>query len=269
MNRKAIGIVILILWMAGVAVLLRRNFGGDINRRLTEAAIRVQPETYYYSLFYRGAKIGAASSAIDTLVAALIDEEYYTGKFPSGDSLAPVSARLRSRMTRGFRLTNISLDLERGGKRVKMSAFVQADTTLVVIDARSADSTAPHIIGLHGPLLPPSLIGVALLLGETTKAGLEDRFIVFNPVDAKPEWHEVRVVGDSLFAVVDSAAQSAAGKWEEAHSDTVRAWRLGGATSSLTIWVDAEGRIVEAAAPNGLRLTRTAFELAFETARTR
>lgn len=269
MNRKAIAIIVLAIWVAGVAVLLRRNFGGDVNRRLTEAAIRVQPATYYYSLSFRGAKIGAASSAIDTLVGALIDEEYYTGRFPSGDSLAPVSARLRSRMTRGFRLTNISLELERGEKRAKMSAFVQEDTTLVVIDGRSADSTTPHIIGLHGPLLPPSLVGIALLLGETPKEGLKDRFIVFNPVDAKPEPREVNVLGDSLFTVVDSAAKSADGKWDEAHSDTVRAWRLGGETSGLTIWLDTEGRIVEVNAPNGLRLTRTAFELAFEKARTR
>src|SRR2546423_3968130 len=148
MRRKAIAGLIILLWIGGVALLLRRNSGGDVDRRLTEAAIRVQPATYYYSLFYRGAKIGAVSSAIDTLVAALIDEEYYTGKFPSRDSLTPVSARLRSRMTRGFRLTNISLDLERPGKRAKMSAFVEADTTLIVIDGRSADSATPHLIGL-------------------------------------------------------------------------------------------------------------------------
>src|SRR5207249_10196054 len=110
---------------------------------------------------------------------------------------------------------------------------------------------------------------VALLLGVAPKAGLKDRFIVFNPVDAKPESREVNVLGDSLFTVVDSAAKSATGKWEMAHSDTVRAWRLGGATSNLTIWVDTEGRIVEAVSPNGLRLTRTAFELAFDKARTR
>jgi len=249
--------------------MLRRSFGGDVDRRLTEAAIRIQPATFYYSLSYRGTKIGAASSAIDTLVAALVSEEYYTGRFPSGDSLAQVSARLRSRLTRGFRLTDISMRLDQSGRSSKMSAFLQGDTTLVVVDGSAADSAAPHIIGLHGPLLPPGLTGVALLLGERPRVGLKQRFIVFNPMEAKPEQHQVRVMADSLFTVVDSARPGAAGTWSAAHSDTVRAWRLGGDTGGLTVWVDAEGRVVEAAAPNGLLLSRTAYELAFDRARGR
>lgn len=247
--------------------MLRRSFRGDVNRRLTEAAIRVQPATFYYSLSYRGAKIGAASSAIDTLVAALVSEEYYTGTFPSGDSLVPVSARLRSRLSRGFRLTDIALRLDRGGRSTKMTGFVQADSTLVVVDDRSADPKTPHIIGLHGPILPPGLVGVVLLLGEQPKVGLAGKFLVFDPTDATPKQQSIRVMADSLFTVVDSAGSEPGGGWNIAHSDTVRAWWLGGDTRGLTIWVDAEGRVVEATSPNGLILRRTAFELAFDKAR--
>lgn len=269
LNRRALSILIVLLWAAGFAWMVRRNLGGDVNRRLTEAAVRVQPATFYYSVSYRGAKIGAAASAIDTLPAALVSEEYYTGSFPSGDSLAPVSARLRSRLSRGFRLTDISVQLDRNGRSSKMSAFVQGDTTLVVIDGNGTDSTKQHIIGLHGPLLPPTLVGIALVLGEKPRTGLGERFVLFDPMAAKPEWHRVRIVAESLFTVVDSAGHGKDGGWSAAHTDTVRAWRLGGDTRGLAVWVDAEGRVVEAAAPNGLLLRRTAYELAFERARVR
>jgi len=269
MNRKGIAVFILLLWLGGIAWLVRRNSGGDANHRLTEAAIRLQPATFYYSLSFRGRKIGAASSAIDTLVSAFVSEEYYTGAFPIGDSLTPVSARLRSRLTRGFRLTDIALKLDVSGRRATVSAFVQGDTTLVVIDGRKPDSATPHIVGLHGPLLPPGLVGVALLLGASPKVGLENRYVIFDPVAARPERDRVRVTADSLFSVVDSAGRGAGGVWSAAHSDTVRGWRLGGDTHGLDVWVDAGGRIVQAAAQNGLLLRRTAYELAFERARTR
>lgn len=266
MTRKALGIAILLLWMAGFAWMARRN-SGDAGRHLTEAALRIQPATFYYAVSYRGAQIGGASSAIDTLVAAVVSEEYFTGRFPSGDALEPVSARLRARMTRGLRLTNVSVQLERGTKRQRMNGFVQSDTTLVVVDGRSADSATPHLTALHGPIIPPALVGIAVLLGEPPRAGRHERIIVFNPLSAKPESRDIRLVRDSLFTVVDSAGLVPDGSWKAAHSDTVRAWKLGGDVSGLTVWVDAEGRVVEAAAPNGLFLRRTAFELAFERAR--
>lgn len=241
--------------------MLRRNSGGDVDRRLTEAAIRIQPATFYYTLSYRGEKIGAAQSAIDTLVAGIIAEDYYVGRFPLGDSLAPVTVRLRARLSRGFRLTDLAMDVERGDRRSKTNGSVQGDTTLVV----TADS-GTHIIALHGPLLTPTLVGLALLLGETPKVGLSGRFVVYNPMDGIPEREEVTVVADSLFSVVDSAGQTGAGTWGAAHRDTVRAWRLERDKKNLLVWVDAQGRLVEASA-GGLVLTRTAFELAFEKAR--
>jgi hypothetical protein len=269
MNRKTIAVAILLLWIAGFGWMMRRNSGGDANRRLTEAAIRIQPATFYYSVYYRGKKIGAASSAIDTLVAAIVSEEYYTGTYPSGDSLVDVSARLQSRMTRGLRLTNISIDLKREGRQSKFSAFVQNDTTLIEMEGPRSDSLSQHVIGLHGALLPPGLIGVAVILGDRANVGHKASFVVFNPMERKPERREVRVLAESLFTVVDSAERSSADQWKVAHSDTVRAWKLADPSGSLIVWVDADGRVVEGSNGNGLTLSRTAFELAFDRAKTR
>jgi hypothetical protein len=268
MNRKTATVLILLLWVAGFVWMMRRNSGGDADRRLTEAAIRVEPATFYYSVFYRGAKIGAASSAIDTLVAGLVSEEFYTGTFPFADSLQIISARLRSSMTRGLRLTNISIELERNGRNSKMSAFVQGDTTLVVVEGSKTDSMAQHVFGLHGTLLPPALIGIALMLGDGAKTGHTADFVVFNPMDRKPERREVRVLAESLFTVVDSAEKSGPA-WVPAHSDTVRAWKVSDEADAVSAWIDAEGRIVEGSAGNAFVIKRTAFELAFDKPRKR
>ena len=267
MNRKIVAGIVILLWAGGFAWMWRRNSGGDVSRRLTEAALRVQPASFYYTLSYRGEKIGAASSAIDTLPSALIAEDYYTGNFPSGDSLVPVSARLRSGLTRAFRLNNISLDLTRNGKTSKSSAFVQADTTLILTDRVSADSAKSHVIALHSALLAPALVPLALMLADDAKTGRSERFVVFNPVSRRPETHRVSIGRDSLFVVTDSASPGAGNTWSAAHSDTVRAWVMGGDTGGVTAWVDRDGRIVEASTANGLLLRRTAYELAFEKAR--
>jgi hypothetical protein len=267
MNRKAIAGAVLLLWAGGFLWMLRRNTGGDVSRRLTEAALRVQPASFYFTLSYRGEKIGAASSVIDTLPATLVAEEYYAGKFPSGDSLISITARLRSGLTRAFRLTNISLQIGRNGTMLKSSAFIQNDTTLILTDRAGGDSTASHIIGVHSALLTPVLVPVALMLGDAAKVGRGERFVVFNPVDRKPEAHSVRIGRDSLFMVVDSAERKADGSWSVAHTDTVRAWQVAGDTNGVTAWVDRDGRVVEASTANGLSLMRTAYELAFERVR--
>lgn len=267
MNRKAIAAVVVFLWVAGFSWMLRRNSGGDVNRRLTEAAIRIQPASFYYSLTYRGQKIGGASSVLDTLVAAFVSEDYYTGRFPSGDSLIDVSARLRTRLSRGFRATDVSMRITLAGKTSKLTGFVQNDSTLVIIDGRTADSATPHFTALTSPMIPPGLIGVALLAGDEPKVGRAERFVVFNPMSAKPERREIRIAAESLFTVIDSAGRATSGEWAAAHSDTVRAWRLSSDASGIGIWVDAEGRVVEADSPGGLILRRTAFELAFDRAR--
>ena len=240
-----------------------------MSRRLTEAALRVQPASFYYTLSYRGEKIGAAVSAIDTLPAALIADEYYTGRFPLGDSLVPVTARLRSGLTRAFRLTTMAFEVSRNGAAARATATVQGDTTLLITDRLSADSAATHVVALHSALLPPALVAVALMLGDDAKVGRGERFVVFNPMDRKPEAHDVRIGRDSLFTVVDSADRKPDSTWAVAHSDTVRAWRVDGDTNGISAWVDRDGRVVQASTPSGLLLQRTAYELAFERARRR
>src|SRR6266540_3135552 len=262
MNRKAIAIVVIALCVGGLGWLIRRNYSGDVNRRLTEAAIRIEPGTFYYEVFYRGTKIGSAASSIDTLPATIATDDYYTGAYPFGDSLVNVNGRVRARLTRALRMSYLTLDFTRAGHNSKMGAFVDGDSVLVVTHGSNNDSPASRT-PLEKSLIAPSLLGIALVLAEPPKIGRMENFVVFDPITGKAEPRSVRIAAESVFTVPDSAAQDARGEWAIAHSDTVRAWRIGGDVSGLRVWVDAQGRIVNGSTANGVALSRTAFEIAF------
>src|SRR5205823_5562096 len=104
---------------------------------------------------------------------------------------------------------------------------------------------------------------VAFMLAGPPKIGRKQTMSVFDPTTRSVTRSELRIRAESLFTVVDSAAQDAGGQWAAVHRDTVRAWRLDDAARGLTAWVDAEGRVVTSQLGD-LSTVRTAFEIAFK-----
>ena len=196
----------------------------------------------------------------------LESDDYFTGRFPSGDSLLPVSARMRTRLTRGLRLTALSIDFNHG-RNTSISARVEADSVLLVTQRENGRPAVTRAITLDSPLITPTLIGIPLILGDRPKLGRSERLAVFDPVTSSVASHGLEIVAESLFTVVDSAARNESGVWYAAHSDTVRGWRVGGETRRLIVWLDGEGRILQASTPNSVALRRTAYELAFNKAK--
>jgi hypothetical protein len=263
LNRRSAAIAIAVLWLGGVAWMIRRNESGNLAQRLTEAAIRVEPARYYYSIAYKGAKIGAASSAVDTLAHAILGDDFFTGHFPPGDSLAPISARMQTRLTRGARLTSITVQVSRAGKLTETYVRDDDDTLLTVTSGKGRGSVLATE-AIQAPVVTPGLIGIPLFLAESPSVGRSERFIVFNPVTSRPQSRLLKIVAESVFTVVDSATLTPDGRWVAAHRDTLRAWRVGGDTDGLNVWLDGGGRLVSATSANGLSAIRTAYEMAFE-----
>lgn len=248
--------------------MLWRNHSGNLAQRLTEAAIRVEPARYYYSIAYNGEKIGAASSAVDTLAHAILGDDFFTGRFRFGDSLAPVSARMQTRLTRGSRLSSISLQIDRAGRSAQSSVRDDGDTVLTVTKGKGKGSVVTTE-AVHDPIVTPALIGIPLILAEAPAVGRSERFVVFNPVTSRPQARILKIVAESLFTVVDSATRTPDGRWVAAHRDTLRAWRVGGDTDGLSVWLDGGGRIVSATSASGFSAVRTAYEMAFEKPKTK
>ena len=244
-------------------MMIHRNGNRSETQQLTEVALRVQPATFYYSVERNGEQIGAASSALDTTANTLVSEEYFVGDYPAGAAPERTSARWQTRLTRGFRLADLTIDIARQRRPFSINASVEEDTSLFIAGTKTTGGHPPAHYTFTPPLFTPSLAPVAFMLAGPPKIGRTQVMSVFDPTTRTVMRPELRIRAESLFTVVDSAAQDAGGQWAAAHRDTVRAWRLDDASRGVTAWVDAEGRLV-ASQLGDLSTIRTAFEIAFK-----
>jgi hypothetical protein len=267
-TRATLAVLIVALWIGGMMMMFRRNANVSEAQQFAEVALRVQPETFYYTIERDGQQIGAASSALDTTANTLVSEEYFVGDYPVGKSVERTSARWQTRLTRGFRLVDLTIDIARITRPFSINAAVEEDTLLFIAGTKTTGGRPPAHYTFTPPLFTPSLAPVAFMLGGPHAIGRKQAMSVFDPTTRLVIRPELTIRAESLFTVVDSGARNASGEWDVAHRDTVRAWRIEGAPQGLTAWVDAEGRVVAAQA-GSLSATRTAFEIAFKNAKTK
>ena len=258
-KRAVLAVIIVALWLGGMAMMFRRNATRSEAQQLTEVALRLQPATFYYLVERDGQQIGAASSAVDTTVNTLVSEEYFVGDYPTPKSVERTSARWQTRLTRGFRLADLTIDIARQTRPYSINASVEEDTLLFIAGTKTTGGHPPA----RYTLFTPSLAPVAFMLGGPHLIGRKQTMSVFDPTTRIVIRPELQIRAESLFTVVDSAALDPNGSWAPAHRDTVRAWRIEGAPNGMTTWVDAEGRLVAARA-GSLSAIRTAFEIAFK-----
>lgn len=251
-------------------MMLRRNANRSEAQQLAEVSLRLQPATFYYLIERDGEQIGAASSALDTTSNTLVSEEYFVGDYPA-PAAKPVertSARWQTRFTRGLQLSDLTIDIARESRPFSINASAEQDTVLFIAGTKTTGGHPPEHYTFLPPLYTPSLAAIVFMLGGPHKIGRKQDVSVFDPITRTVIRPELTIRAESLFTVVDSAETDPSGNWRAAHSDTVRAWRIGGVPHGLTAWVDAEGRVVAATAGT-LSATRTAFEIAFKNQKAR
>jgi hypothetical protein len=254
------------MWLGGLAMMAHRNANRSDAQQLAEVALRLQPATFYYVIERDGKQIGAASSSLDTTSNTLVSEEYFVGDYPAGDSTERTSARWQTRLTRGFKLADLTIDIARHTRPLSINASVEEDTMLFIAGTKTTGGHPPARYTFKPALFTPSLAPVAFMLGGPHTIGRAQTISVFNPVTRIVTRPELRIRAESVFTVIDSAARDRTGAWVVAHRDTVRAWRIYDAPRGVSAWVDDAGRIVAATAGD-LSATRTAFELAFKNSK--
>jgi hypothetical protein len=265
-KRGAVAVLVVALWIAGMAMMAHRNANRTESQQLAEVALRVQPATFYYAVNHDGEQVGAASSALDTTAQSLVSEEYFVGDFHSATTTPErTSARWQTRLTRGLHLIDLSADVARPTRPFSMNATVQEDSSIFIAGKKVTGRPAARYT-FAGPLFNPTVASVVFMLGGAPKIGRTQAISVFDPMTRTVLRPTLRIRAESLFTVVDSAARNQSGEWMVAHRDTVRAWRIEGAPHGLEAWVDAEGRIVAAQA-GSYSAIRTAFEIAFRNSK--
>ena len=149
-TRATLAVIVVALWIGGLAMMHRRNANVSEAQQIAQVAMRLQPQTYYYTIERDGEQIGAASSALDTTANSLVSEEYFVGDYPSAKSFERTSARWQTRLTRGFRLNDLSIDIARPTRPFSIKASIQEDTLLYIGDEEEGWSS-PRSLHVHSP----------------------------------------------------------------------------------------------------------------------
>ncbi|HEV2642250.1 MAG TPA: hypothetical protein VGT98_06070 [Candidatus Elarobacter sp.] len=239
--RRVAAIAVLVLWIGGLLALWRRHDSKPDAERLAQAALRLEPATYFYTVSQNGVPVGVASSALDTTRSGLRATDVIRARLVMYGDSQSVRGVSTAYLSRGFSLDSFALGVGGDAGPLRLRG-------------------TPH--GRDGVLLP-HLAPVALMLTREPRVGSSEDFWIYNPLSRQVERVTLGITAESLFTVVDSASfDSRARAWVPAHSDTVRAWSVTTPSRALAAWVDAQGRVVRATEPGGLALDRTAYEIA-------
>ena len=259
---------ILVLWIGGLGVLAQREWFRPHTEQLAEAGLRVTPGAAYFAVLQRGEQIGFASSTIDTVDAGITVADYLVADLPVAGRLHRASARTEVHLSRGLRVMSFTVDVDADLAPIKASGRVLGDTLLLLtIKGISGQAADTQRVRLSGPILLPTLIPLAIALGERPKVGKTYTLQVFDPTSMSAKDMRIAVQAESVFVLQDSSVfDAAAARWKGALPDTVRAWRLAaeGSPAGFNGWVDEQGRVVLANQILGFTLERRPYEVAFE-----
>lgn len=268
MRRRAwIAVGILVLWLGGLGVLLKRELFRPAQDRVTEASLRVNPGVMYYAVMRDGQHVGYASSTIDTMPDSLRVTDYLVADIPVRSGTQRVLAQTEVQLSRRLRLRSFTVALN--GRNVQLNAegAMEGDSVMVVVSRRAA-GTPPDTqrIAVDSGVVLPSVVPLMAALLERPMVGRRIPMKVFDPVSLSQRDVTVRLAAETTFVVPDSAVlDPATSRWRGELPIDTRAWYLDtDIDSQLEGWVDAQGRMVRAKHFDALTLERMPHEMAFE-----
>ena len=170
------------------------------------------------------------------------------------------------KLSRTLALTEFRLSFEADGAPIAVSGQAVGDSALQVVIAHDETTADTQRVTLSAPVVLPTVVPIAIALGETPKVGRTYTLSSFDPVAMAPRPLSIRVEAESSFTVPDSARfDDRRRRWTVARRDSVHAWRIAtDGPSAVRAWIDEQGRVVEMQHALGFSLHRTAYELAFE-----
>jgi hypothetical protein len=265
-RRSLTGIAILLAWIAGLGMLVRREYFRPHIDRLAEAALRVQPGAVFYAVMQGDRQVGFASSTIDTSFTMIEQRDYLVADIVVGGAMHRATARTNVMLTRSLRLRTFEVAVEADSGPLRVQGEVFGDSILR-LDLRIGMDGTPDTasVRLDGPILLPNLVPLAVALEERPSVGKSYVLPLFDPTSSAAKDVRVAIRAESLFVINDSSVfDPASNRWKGVLPDTVRGWLIAGDEGSgISGWVDAQGRLL-ATSQLGFDLRRLPYEVAFE-----
>lgn len=270
MKRRGAALLILAVWAVAIGLLVSRSVNRDPVDVLAIAALRIQPRSLYYTIEHRGAVVGAASSQIDTLPETIVATEYVEGVIPAADSVVDIRLEARSTFSRALSFREIRLTMQPADDSITVIITRASEDQLRATGDRRGELLGTQDIEARDPVFMPQWAALPLMLVQQPRKGAGMTVRVLDPRTRIAREIPLSITAESLFVVVDSARfETRERAWTPALRDTVRAWRVSGEGLPPVLWIDVAGRIVEAEDERGLRVRRTAYEIAFDNWRNR
>jgi len=269
-GRGLLAIGILAAWGAGIAAYAQRELTRSPRQKLAEIAARVGPGATYFAVEREGRHIGFASNTIDTVPGGLQVTDYLVADLAVGGTVQRTTAQSVVRLSRALALRDFTVTFGSDSTQVRATGRTVGDSLLEYIVSVADTPGDTSRVPLTGPLLLPTLVPLAVALGEPPEVGRRYTIDTFDPMTMSVQPLPLTITADSLFVVVDSAAfNPASRRWLGAHADTVRGFHVvAEGAGAFDSWIDEQGRIIAVRGPAGLQMRRTAYEVAFENWRT-
>ena len=264
-RRALLGGGIIAAWLAGLVLLVQREYFRPRAERLAAAAARVAPGVTFYGVMQGSRQVGFASSTVDTTQLSITVNDYFVADLPIGGKARRATARTSATLSRALRLTTFDLSIESEGAPISATGTVEGDTALVLTLTSGSDKPEVRRVPLNGSLLLPTLVPIVVALVDQPKVGKRYVLPVFDPASMGPKEQAFNIRAESLFVLADSAVfDSTTRRWHGVRPDTVRGWNVVAETpGAFTGWVDDQGRILRTT-ELGFRLERQPYEVAFE-----
>ncbi|HEY8175081.1 MAG TPA: hypothetical protein VIF32_05300, partial [Gemmatimonadaceae bacterium] len=227
-RRTLTALAILVAWIGGLGMLVRREYFRPHIERLAEAALRVTPGAVFFAVMQGDKQVGFASSTLDTATAMIEQRDYLVADIPVGGKPHRVEARTNVTLSRTLRLKKFEVALEADEGPVKVQGQVVGDT-LLQFTVATGTGAAPDTqrLKLGGPILLPTLVPLAVALEEKPRVGKTYVLPVFDATSLAPKDVRLDIRAESLFVVNDSSVfDSTTGRWHGVLPDTIRAWEI-------------------------------------------
>jgi hypothetical protein len=267
MGRAGLAVILLAAWTAALGWQAKRVFFPAEAERLALGVRSIPPGVAYYSVFRNETRAGWAQVEIDTLPAAsgFLVRDRVLLDLP----LLGVAGR-SERASVEYLDSSLNLD------SLTFTSIVGDDTASirVVSDGdsvvRSFDAAGRQTgrVPIGESVTTSSGWRLRLAAAGQTEPGRRYGIVVFDPLAASARSHQIEILEAASLAFPDSAdTDSISGAWISVREDTVQAWRVrsGQGEAARENWIDEDGRLVDGEIFGGLRVERTAFELAFFT----
>jgi len=259
--RAILAAAILTTWALVLSVHAWRTTHVPSAERLAIAARSLPPGDSWYAIYSGGERAGWARRQLDTLSGGrgFVLRERSVREVRHLGTAARTETDLVAWLDMGIRLDSLVFRSMIGSDTSRLELHSEGDTMIwLQPGGRRRVSDRPQLAG-SWPLRFASDEAARRSGGSVT-------LVLFDPRTALARQTTLRVGESEMRTWADSAdTHPDTGEWISVRDDTVRAWRIERIEGvlELPVWVDEDGRVLEAEEPGGLRFERTAFELAF------